>query len=92
MDFNLIKLDKIIRSSGFELKEKEELLLLFTKASDKELCTLSKLLEKNPNWITEVYKNYITKKKAFRHGDNVVWQKILQQEYNYLREIESLNY
>lgn len=92
MQFNLQKLNEVIKSSNLKPAEQEEFLFLFSKISDKKLDAVINVLKDDPNWINKLYKNYETKKKALKQKDKSAWQEILQDEYDTLIKIESLDY
>ena len=88
MDSNFQKIKEIIQKSDVPLSEQEELILLFAKANDKDLEPTIKLLTEDSSWIHKISENYIAKQAAFATGNTALWQKIVQEEENQLKELE----
>jgi len=92
MQFNLLKIKEIVKSSGLTPSEQEEFLSLLAKTSNRELDVVLGVFKEDPSWIEKFYKNYQAKKKAIKKKDKTAWRELLQEEYNTLRQIETLDY
>ncbi|MFH1838089.1 MAG: hypothetical protein ABH808_01160 [Candidatus Kuenenbacteria bacterium] len=88
MNTNLQKIKELIQKSDLSLFEQEELILLFTKASDQDLEPTLELFAENPSWIRKISDNYKAKQSALATKNSALWQKIIQEEESQLKELE----
>ncbi len=91
MNFNLIKIQKLISKSELTKEDQGNLLNLFSKAKDEDLRDTVDLFEENSSQIKIISDVYKAKIKAFKNKDKKAWEKILQQEHQDLEKIEKSN-
>ena len=88
MDTNFQKIKELIQESTLLPTEREDLLLLFTKANDQDLEPTLKLFIEDSSWIRKINENYKAKRVALATGNQALWQKIIQEEEAQLKELE----
>lgn len=88
MTTNFQKIEKLILQSNLSLADQTELIEAFSRADDAELEAVLKLFTEDSSWIGRISENYNAKRSAFAAGDSAIWQCILQEEENQLKELE----
>lgn len=87
MKHNFRQLYLMLRhSKQLEEKHKAELLTIFLYADDRDLKQTVEFLQERPARIKLLLDNYLTKKKAFKEKDPVVWQQVLQHQIEVLKQ------
>lgn len=89
MNTNFQKIKELIEKSSVPLSEQESLLLLFTKVRDQDLEPMLSLFVEDSLWIEKINDNFKAKQAALATGNQVLWQKIVQEEESQLKELES---
>lgn len=88
MEDNLIKIKEILSDSDLDSQDQDDLIVLFSMARDEDLEPVVKLFSENPTWIKKISENYKSKEEAITAQNQDLWQKIIQEEENQLKELE----
>lgn len=77
---NFQTLKKIIFDSGIPFMEKEDLVWLFSDATEEEIQAAIDLFSEDGAWVKKISDNYHQKKIALLADDAEMWKKILEDE------------
>lgn len=77
---NFQELKKIIFDSGIPFTEKEDIVWLFSDATEEEIQAAIDLFSEDGAWIKKISDNYHQKKIALLADDVEMWKKILEDE------------
>ncbi|MEI6281094.1 MAG: hypothetical protein WCP17_03825 [bacterium] len=86
---DLQKLIDILNECSLSDKEKENLILLFSKVSNEDLAPIVKLFSEDKAWIYKINQNYKNKNTALNNKDSELWKKILEDEEFELKKIQA---
>lgn len=88
MNTNFQKIKELIQKTSVPLVEQEELFMLFANVNDQDLESVFELFSEDSSWINKINENYKAKQVALSTGNQVLWQKIVQEEEAQLKELE----
>ncbi len=77
---NFQELKKIIFDSEIPFTEKEDMMWLFSDATEEEIQAAIDLFSEDGAWIKKISDNYHQKKIALLADDVEMWKKILEDE------------
>lgn len=80
MALNIEKFKTLLADSDLPEEEQQELVDVFSRASDADLEPIVQLLSEDPKWIQIVADNYRDKKNAIRANDPAAWEQIIKNE------------
>ncbi len=83
---NFDRIKTAIQASSLESAEKMILLDIFAEIEDGKLATIATLFEKKGNWIERFNDNRKKKIEAFKTFNNALWQEIMEEEKQFLKD------
>ena len=89
MKSNFEKIKTLIAKSKISFPDKEELILILTKATDEELKPILNLIKSDLSWVNKINSNYKAKQVALATNNSNLWKKILTKEITQLKAIKN---
>jgi hypothetical protein len=81
-------LRELILCSPLELRDKSDLICIFSLRKDSELKHVVELCKEDPTWIEKINDNYKGKSAAIAARSSVAWDKIIEDEERQLKQFE----
>lgn len=89
MELNFHNIIKMLPASGLNPQEQDDITGFLSLAPDAELKPLATLCMEDPAWIKRFYDNYRAKRSAIETESPELWEKILQDEEKFLKEVDA---
>lgn len=84
---NLQRIRQLLPLSGLSIQERNNLLILLSKATDEELKPLAALFAEDSKWMRKIYDNYKSKQDALAQKGRSAWTAILKAEEALLQDM-----
>ncbi len=85
---NFQKISEMIQKAEIAPHEKNNIILLLEKATESDLDLVLELFMSDQSWISKISRNFSSKRDAILTGDKNMWQRIIEDEANYLKNID----